>query len=378
MSDTITIDIGREIILKQKQGSNTNVFYPRTLLNYVFNDDGVNLAELLKNKANSDHGNHVPSVEETANNLRFLRNDNTWAEIQKASTEQAGVVKLTDSATTTDSTLAASATAVKEAYDKANHEHPYVKTSSVGSANGVASLDENGFVPSSQLPSYVDDIIDCSTISETEAVNSETGKAVTPESGKIYIVVDDAQENVGCIYRWSGTRYVSIPQGLAIGTTAGTAFPGDKGQTAYEHSQADHALVSATEVEASDQNGYIKIKKKGGEFTETLVYTHPTVDGASSTNPHGTTKTDVGLSNVENKSASDILGELSTENIKEALGYTPANATTLASPTTDGMMSKGYAAKLEGCMEIAISETDPGKDCLWFHIQSSATPNQDV
>ena len=40
-------------------------------------------------------------------------------------------------------------------YDKANHSHPYLATSLNGAKNGVASLDENGLVPASQLPSYV-------------------------------------------------------------------------------------------------------------------------------------------------------------------------------------------------------------------------------
>ena len=34
----------------------------------------------LDKKANTSHGNHVPKTE-TANNARFLRNDNTWQTI---------------------------------------------------------------------------------------------------------------------------------------------------------------------------------------------------------------------------------------------------------------------------------------------------------
>lgn len=38
---------------------------------------------LLKGKANTSHGNHVPKTE-TANNTRFLRNDNTWQTVTPA------------------------------------------------------------------------------------------------------------------------------------------------------------------------------------------------------------------------------------------------------------------------------------------------------
>ena len=78
---------------------------------------------------------------------------------------------------------------------------------------------------------------------------------------------------------------------LALGTSSSTAYRGDYGNTAYNHSQSTHARTDATKVEASSTNGKIKING-----TETTVYTHP----GSGTNPHGTTKKDVGLENVGN------------------------------------------------------------------------------
>ena len=47
---------------------------------------------------------------------------------------------------------------------------------------------------------------------------------------------------------------------------------------------------------------------------------------ANKNNPHGVTKAQVGLGNVENKSSADILGELTKTNVTDALGYTPATA----------------------------------------------------
>lgn len=65
----------------------------------------------------------------------------------------------------------------------------YVPLASKGVANGVASLDANGLVPSAQLPSYVDDVL-----AYAAAANfPETG-----ETGKIYVA-----EDTGKIYRWA-------------------------------------------------------------------------------------------------------------------------------------------------------------------------------
>lgn len=83
--------------------------------------------------------------------------------------------------------------------------------------------------------------------------------------------------------------------GVALGNSSTTAFRGDQGKTAYDHSQAAHARTDATKTEASATNGNIKING-----TETKVYTHP-----AGTNPHGTTKADVGLGNVSNVATND-------------------------------------------------------------------------
>lgn len=147
-----------------------------------------------------------------------------------------------------------------------------------GAVNGVAELDATGKVPSTQLPSYVDDVLEYSTISKFP---------IAGETGKIYISQDTNKT-----YRWSGSNYVVISETLALGETSSTAYAGDKGKIAYDHSQASHARTDATKTEVSLTNGNIKING-----VETTVYTHP-----SGTNPHGTTKSDVGLSNVDNTS----------------------------------------------------------------------------
>jgi hypothetical protein len=118
-------------------------------------------------------------------------------------------------------------------------------TSLKGANGGLAELDSTGKVPSSQLPSYVDDVIEVANFVSLPA---------TGEDGKIYITIDTNLQ-----YRWSGTQYVEISPSLALGETSSTAYRGDLGKIAYDHSQ-------------------------------------------STGNPHGTTKTDIGLGNVDNTS----------------------------------------------------------------------------
>lgn len=122
----------------------------------------------------------------------------------------------------------------------------FLTTDLKGANNGVAELDGSGKVPSSQLPSYVDDVVEYATLSAFP---------VTGESDKIYLAID-----TNLAYRWGGTSYVEISPSLALGETSSSAYRGDRGKIAYDHSQL------------------------------------------TSGNPHNVTKSDVGLSNVDNTS----------------------------------------------------------------------------
>ena len=136
-----------------------------------------------------------------------------------------------------------------------------------GSANGVASLDSTGKVPSSQLPSYVDDVIEGYLHEGKFYVEDSHTTEITAESGKIYV---DLTGDKNLSYRWSGTTYVEISKSIVLGETSGTAYRGDRGKIAYDHSQEAHARADATLTEKSNTNGNIKING-----IETVVYTHP-------------------------------------------------------------------------------------------------------
>ena len=99
----------------------------------------------------------------------------------------------------------------------------------------------DGKVPSSQLPSYVDDVLEFANLASFPA---------TGESGKIYIALDTNKT-----YRWSGSVYVIISESLALGETSSTAYRGDRGKIAYDHSQATGNAHNTKVEELTDVSG---------------------------------------------------------------------------------------------------------------------------
>lgn len=126
-----------------------------------------------------------------------------------------------------------------------------ISTSAKGSANGVAELDSNGLVPANQLPSYVDDVLNgtaqnvtqtgAGTYSATAFILEGESTPCTPETGKTYVDITSEIQ-----YRWTGLVFVSMGSNLALGETSTTAYRGDRGKAAYDHSQDANRVTSAT------------------------------------------------------------------------------------------------------------------------------------
>lgn len=201
---------------------------------------------------------------------------------------------------------------------------------SKGAPNGLASLNESGIIPSAQLPSYVDDVIEVDTFSNLPG---------TGESGKIYIVQD-----TNLTYRWSGTDYVEISKSLALGETSSTAYAGDKGKATTDKvnrmsdkvtvgpnntepsadnvklwyithktstgkdSQDSHTISAATTTQAgimtaADKTKLNGLKDQAGITADiNTVQTNLETHINNKSNPHEVTKDQVGLGNVDNTS----------------------------------------------------------------------------
>jgi hypothetical protein len=96
----------------------------------------------------------------------------------------------------------------------------------------------DGKVPSSQLPSYVDDVVEVATYSALPVIG---------EVGKIYVVLD-----TNFIYRWSGSAYIEIKDSSAVwGAITGTLSSQTDLQTAL-NAKFDDPTGDTTQYIAGD------------------------------------------------------------------------------------------------------------------------------
>jgi len=64
-------------------------------------------------------------------------------------------------------------------------------------------------------------------------------------TGILYVTLD-----TNFLYRWTGSVYTEVSAGIALGETSITAYRGDRGKTAYDHSQ--DSVVHVTSQNKSD------------------------------------------------------------------------------------------------------------------------------
>ncbi|MGQ7945002.1 hypothetical protein [Flavobacterium sp. WC2509] len=88
----------------------------------------------------------------------------------------------------------------------------------IGDATDLATKADlvSGKVPASQLPSYVDDILEGYLLSNVFYVESSHTTVIPAETGKIYIDITTGQKNKE--YRYSGSTYIQITNGLIAST----------------------------------------------------------------------------------------------------------------------------------------------------------------
>ena len=204
--------------------------------------------------------------------------------------------------------------------------------SNKGVANGYASLDAAGKVPSAQLPSYVDDVVEVANFASLPG---------TGETGKIYVTIDTNKT-----YRWTGSAYIEIS--ASPGSTDSLA----EGSTNLYFTQARaRASVSAS--------GSLSYNSSTGVFS----FSDAVTSVAGRTGAVTLTSSDVGLGSVENKSSATIRGELTSTNVTTALGFTPYNSTNPSGYITSSSSITGNAATattLATARTIALSGAATG------------------
>jgi len=108
---------------------------------------------------------------------------------------------------------------------------PRIAVSEKGVANGVATLDAGGLIPASQLPSYLDDVLEFATLAAFPSPGA---------LGKIYVAIDTSKA-----YRWSGSTYIS----MAVGNVDSVA--GKTGVVTLNKADVGLNLVVNAEVASS-------------------------------------------------------------------------------------------------------------------------------
>ena len=207
--------------------------------------------------------------------------------------------------------------------------------SNKGIANGYAGLDANGKVVASQLPSFVDDVLE---------YTAKANFPATGESGKIYV---DLTTNI--IYRWSGSAYVEISSSLALGTTSSTAYRGDYGNIAYTHSQASHAPSNA---------------QKNSDITKTEI--EAKLIGDISTHTHSIYVTQAQLGNagygdmLKSIYDTDGDGKVNSAVTADSVAWSGVTGKPVAVTTsTEGFMSATDKVKLDGIATNANNYVHP-------------------
>lgn len=95
-----------------------------------------------------------------------------------------------------------------------------IPTSEKGAASGVCPLNASSKIDTTYLPSYVDDVVEAyprggqTELSQNWLSATDGGSALTPETGKIYILMADSTSYAANTqFRWSGSAYVKLADG---------------------------------------------------------------------------------------------------------------------------------------------------------------------
>lgn len=207
-----------------------------------------------------------------------------------------------------------------------------IAVSEKGVANGVATLDANGLVPSSQLPSYVDDV---------KEFASQAGFPAEGETDKIYVATD-----TGNIYRWSGSQYIQINSAVSTAdhavtadrlatpvTINGVSFDGSSNITVADDTKLSVTTAQADYLTKADAASTYVAQETGkglssNDFTSELLTKLNGIEAGANAYvlPQATVNTLGGVTVGQNISVSEGTISVTSANVIAALGYTPSDS----------------------------------------------------
>lgn len=237
----------------------------------------------LNRDANVDQWTHIKEIVQSVG-LNYDKNSDIISLPDNSSNNYFKGTSIVDAINKGDAAVKAQVDRLDTKIDDVNEDLQDFKALK-GQPNGLAELDDNGKVPASQLPSYVDDVMDAYatyTVSPTGVlqniqlyVDAEHETPIVGERDKIYVNVTPGE--VSYQFRWSGSQWVHIDSNaIIIGDITGTAYDGGKGKAMENvvNSMPDN-LLSTFQLDQTDVNNITisltGVEKSGGKYVQSTL-----------------------------------------------------------------------------------------------------------
>lgn len=237
----------------------------------------------LNRDANVDQWTHIKEIVQSVG-LNYDKNSDIISLPDNSSNNYFKGTSIVDAINKGDAAVKAQVDRLDTKIDDVNEDLQDFKALK-GQPNGLAELDGNGKVPASQLPSYVDDVMDAYatyTVSPTGVLqniklytDAEHNTPVVGERDKIYVNVTPGE--VSYQFRWSGSQWVHIDSNaIIIGDITGTAYDGGKGKAMENvvNSMPDN-LLSTFQLDQTDVNNITisltGVEKSGGKYVQSTL-----------------------------------------------------------------------------------------------------------
>lgn len=237
----------------------------------------------LNRDANVDQWTHIKEIVQSVG-LNYDKNSDIISLPDNSSNNYFKGTSIVDAINKGDAAVKAQVDRLDTKIDDVNEDLQDFKALK-GQPNGLAELDGNGKVPASQLPSYVDDVMDAYatyTVSPTGVLqniklyaDAEHETPITGERDKIYVNVTPGE--VSYQFRWSGSQFIHIDSNaIIIGDITGTAYDGGKGK-AMENvvNSMPNNLLSTFQLDQTDVNNITisltGVEKSGGKYVQSTL-----------------------------------------------------------------------------------------------------------
>lgn len=237
----------------------------------------------LNRDANVDQWTHIKEIVQSVG-LNYDKNSDIISLPDNSSNNYFKGTSIVDAINKGDAAVKAQVDRLDTKIDDVNEDLQDFKALK-GQPNGLAELDGNGKVPASQLPSYVDDVMDAYatyTVSPTGVLqniqlyaDAEHETPIVGERDKIYVNVTPGE--VSYQFRWSGSQFIHIDSNaIIIGDITGTAYDGGKGK-AMENvvNSMPNNLLSTFQLDQTDVNNITisltGVEKSGGKYVQSTL-----------------------------------------------------------------------------------------------------------